>query len=90
MSALRFAVTDITFVLAYMVVLIKDLADPFEYEGTRRGGSTEAPLGAIHIAADGEGTVGARRARGRPSAHESGTPATGAESARSRGSGHHD
>lgn len=38
----------ITFMLAYMILLITDLDDPFDYDGERRVGTAEVSLHAIH------------------------------------------
>lgn len=47
LGAELFLLGTITFLLAYMISLIKDLDDPFEYDGERRVGSAEVSLGAI-------------------------------------------
>ena len=49
LEAELFLLGTITFLLAYMISLIKDLDDPFEYDGERRTGSAEVSLGAIHF-----------------------------------------
>jgi hypothetical protein len=48
LGAELFLLGTITFLLAYMILLIKDLDDPFDYDGERRVGSAEVSLGAIH------------------------------------------
>jgi hypothetical protein len=48
LGAELFLLGTITFLLAYMIMLIKDLDDPFEYDGERRTGTAEVSLQAIH------------------------------------------
>lgn len=43
-----FLLGTITFMQSYMILLIRDLDDPFDYEGERRGGSAEVSLHALH------------------------------------------
>lgn len=43
-----FLVGMVAFVLAYMIALIKDLDDPFDYEGEKRSKSAEVSLTVIH------------------------------------------
>lgn len=47
-----FLVTMVAFVLTYMIALIKDLDDPFEYDGEKRQGSAEISLEVLHGLAD--------------------------------------
>lgn len=43
-----FLLGTITFMLSYMILLIRDLDDPFDYEGERRVGTAEVSLHALH------------------------------------------
>ena len=42
-----FLLSTLAFVLGYMLLLIRDLDNPFEYDGSRRTGSAEVSLGPI-------------------------------------------
>jgi hypothetical protein len=47
LGAELFLLGTITFLLAYMILLIRDLDDPFEYDGERRTGAAEVSLAPI-------------------------------------------
>lgn len=42
-----FLLSTLAFVLGYMLLLIRDLDNPFEYDGSRRAGSAEVSLGPL-------------------------------------------
>jgi hypothetical protein len=49
LGAELFLLGTITFLLSYMILLIKDLDDPFEYDGRRRAGAAEVSLAPIRL-----------------------------------------
>ena len=57
-SAEIFLLGMVAFVLAYMIALIKDLDDPFEYDGENKSNSAEVSLAVIH---DLESRIASRR-----------------------------